>query len=74
MRHMCILESTAHLSFHAHSIHTPMTGIPELPPQKDGTKVIGDCAFSISKSLTAITTPNGVTSIGNPAFYDCFRL
>ena len=34
MRHMCILESTAHLSFHVHSIHTPMTGIPELPPQK----------------------------------------
>lgn len=34
MRHMCIPESTAHLSFHAHSIHTPMTGIPELSPKR----------------------------------------
>ena len=38
MRHMCILESTAHLSFHVHSIHTPMSGIPELPPPKKNSE------------------------------------
>lgn len=48
MRHMCIPESTAHLSFHAHSIHTPMTGIPELSPPKriqspNGIECVNGC-------------------------------
>ena len=36
MRHMCIPESTAHLSFHAHSIHTPYDRNPGTftPPKK----------------------------------------
>ena len=47
MRHMCILESTAHLSFHAHSIHTPMTGIPELSPPIQPSKQVELCTFVI---------------------------
>ena len=35
---MCIPESTAHLSFHGHSIPTPMTGIPELTPPKKNSE------------------------------------
>jgi hypothetical protein len=34
---------------------------------------IGDEAFSGNKSLTSVTIPDGVTSIGE-AFYGCFRL
>lgn len=45
MRHMCILESTAHLSFHAHSIHTPMTGIPELSPPQKRIQSLNLCIF-----------------------------
>ena len=32
---------------------------------------IGDGAFASCGSLTAITIPEGVTSIGSSAFYDC---
>ena len=45
MRHMCIPESTAHLSFHAHSIHTPMTGIPELSPPQKRIQSLNLCIF-----------------------------
>ena len=41
---------------------------------EDGTKVIGDDAFSWCKSLTSITIPNGVTSIGESAFEGCESL
>lgn len=38
---------------------------------KDGTKVIGNCAFSWCTSLISISIPNGVTSIGDSAFSWC---
>ena len=38
---------------------------------KDGTKWIGDRAFSGCSSLTSVTIPNSVTSIGSFAFYGC---
>ena len=41
---------------------------------KDGTKVIGNRAFSQCTSLTSITIPNSVTSIGNRSFYNCISL
>ena len=40
---------------------------------KNGTKWIGNSAF-YSSSLTSITIPNSVTSIGEEAFCDCFEL
>ena len=36
-----------------------------------GIQVIGDSAFQYCKSLTSITIPNSVTSIGNSAFSGC---
>ena len=41
---------------------------------KDGTKWIGDNAFSGCSTITSITIPNSVTSIGNDAFYKCTSL
>ena len=41
---------------------------------KEGTKWIGDYAFSGCSSLTSITIPNSVTSIGSKAFYRCTSL
>ena len=41
---------------------------------KDGTKWIGDRAFSECSSLTSVTIPNSVTSIGNGAFDGCTGL
>ena len=38
---------------------------------KEGTKVIGDCAFKYCNSLKNINIPNSVTSIGERAFYEC---
>ncbi len=37
---------------------------------KDGTTVIADSAFEYCDSLTSVTIPNSVTSIGAYAFYD----
>ena len=36
---------------------------------KEGTEIIGDSAFSWCKSLTSITIPPSVTTIGYGAFY-----
>ena len=36
---------------------------------KEGTTGIADDAFSVCSGLTSITIPNGVTSIGNQAFF-----
>ena len=41
---------------------------------KPGTKVIADSAFSRCISLTSITIPKSVTSIGGGAFYQCDSL
>ena len=41
---------------------------------KEGTKWIGDGAFSSCSSLTSITIPNSVTSIGGEAFSGCSSL
>ena len=38
---------------------------------KDGTKGIADSAFSGCRSLSGITIPDSVTTIGSYAFYDC---
>ena len=41
---------------------------------KQGTKTIADYAFWGRRSLTSITIPRSVTSIGNSAFSDCSSL
>ena len=41
---------------------------------KDGTKWIGNSAFSSCRSLASITIPNSVTSIGSWAFEGCSSL
>ena len=41
---------------------------------KEGTKWIGNSAFSYCRSLTSITIPNSVTSIGKSAFSGCNSL
>ena len=46
-----------------------------LPESYNGMSyVIGNNAFSSCKSLTSITIPNSVTTIGNYAFYNCTNL
>ena len=46
-----------------------------LPADYNGENyVIGAEAFKNNSSLTIVTIPNSVTSIGNNAFYDCTRL
>ena len=37
-------------------------------------KTIGDYAFFECSSLTTVTIPNSVTSIGNSAFADCYNV
>ena len=41
---------------------------------KEGTRLLAEFAFGGFSSLTSITIPNSVTSIGNYAFYDCSSL
>ena len=41
---------------------------------KEGTRLIGDYAFSGCSGLTSVTIPNSVTSIGNSAIYGCSGL
>ena len=41
---------------------------------KENTRVIADWAFEGCKSLTSVSMPNGVTSIGEEAFSDCSAL
>ena len=41
---------------------------------RQGTRSIGDKAFSGCKSLQSVTIPDSVTSIGDGAFYDCLFL
>jgi hypothetical protein len=41
---------------------------------KEGTKLIADCAFSDCRSLTSVTIPDSVTSIGAWVFSDCRSL
>ncbi len=41
---------------------------------KDGTRLIADCAFAWRYSLTSVTIPNSVISIGSNAFYECSSL
>ena len=46
-----------------------------LPADYNGESyIIGAEAFKNNSSLTIVTIPNSVTSIGNRAFYDCTRL
>ncbi|MCQ2458285.1 MAG: leucine-rich repeat domain-containing protein, partial [Clostridia bacterium] len=40
----------------------------------DGTRSIGDAAFSDCRNLTSVTIPDGVISIGDAAFSDCRNL
>ena len=44
-----------------------------IPSEIEGKKVtaIGDDAFSMCKTLTAVNIPEGVTTIGYAAFYNC---
>ena len=41
---------------------------------KEGTRLIANSAFQYCSSLTSITIPNSVTSIGDNAFYYCSKL
>ena len=41
---------------------------------KEGTRLIADYAFGYCSSLTSVTLPNSITSIGSSAFYDCSKL
>ena len=41
---------------------------------KENTRVIADYAFSWCYSLTSVTIPNSVTSIGKEVFWDCTSL
>ncbi len=41
---------------------------------REGTKYMADSAFNVCTSLTSITIPDSVTSIGNYAFSDCYSL
>ncbi len=41
---------------------------------KVGTKIIADFAFGFCDSLTSVTIPDSVTSIGDQVFYDCNSL
>ncbi len=43
-------------------------------PTDESVTIIGDFAFANYNSLTSITIPNNVTSIGNSAFYACRNL
>ncbi len=48
--------------------------IPENYTINEGTRVIATSAFSDCDSLTSVTIPNSVTSIGDGAFYGCDNL
>ncbi len=41
---------------------------------KHGTKTIASSAFNFCDSLTSVTIPDSVTSIGDRAFYECYSL
>ena len=41
---------------------------------KEGTRLIADYAFGYCSSLTSVTLPNSVTSIGSSVFYNCSKL
>ena len=41
---------------------------------KEGTRLLADCAFDGCSSLTSVTIPNSITSIGNGAFRNCSSL
>ena len=41
---------------------------------KEGTRLIADYAFGGCSSLTSVTLPNSITSIGSSAFYACSKL
>lgn len=48
--------------------------IPNTYTISDDIRVIADCAFSSCPSITSITIPNSVTSIGRGAFKECTYL
>lgn len=48
--------------------------IPPVSPEGDSVTAIGMKAFQNNKSITSILIPNGVTKIGNKAFYYCENL
>ena len=64
-------DNVLYIGNHLIDVETSISGSYEI---KEGTKTIAGGAFEYCSSLTSITIPDSVTSIGYRAFYDCERL